>query len=257
MLSLLCLSQEIMIFLLFNPKTQPMKKIILIAAVLFSTASVVNAQVAKGNIMLGGSLGFNSGKTTRTATNPSVVTITNPETKTSNWDFSPQVGYFFTDRLAAGISLSAGGLKTTQTVFDPNPSPGTTFTTESKESYFGAGVFARYYAPVNESFYFWGQLNVGFASGKGEITGPDPLNPSANITTQDYEVSGMNVGIMPGFSFFPSTRYSLDFSIGNLGIMNTKVTNLPGGTGETVVKSSDFGLNIDMTTLRIGTNIYF
>lgn len=217
-----------------------MKKITLLAAVIFCSAITANAQVSKGALFLGGSLGFGSEKTETTT---GAVTTTDPER--SDWNFSPQAGYFITNNIAAGIMLDFAG-----TTIKTAPTP--TTTAERKINSLGFGVFGRYYAPINDKFYFWGQLGLMFGSGSDETT-------AGAVTINNGDKSMMDISLRPGFTFFPSTRYGLDFSVGGLGFGNT-TTTIPAvapATEPTEVKTSNFGLMWDMTAIRIGVHVFF
>jgi hypothetical protein len=57
----------------------------------------LDAQVAKGNLLAGGSLSFSSEK--------------NSESKITTFQFSPAIGYFFADKFAGGLRSSFSSMK--------------------------------------------------------------------------------------------------------------------------------------------------
>ncbi len=67
-----------------------MKKVLVIAAL--AIVSFANAQ--KGTVLVAGSVGFGS--------------TSQGDVKSSNFDFSPKVGYQFSDNLTAGVELGIG-----------------------------------------------------------------------------------------------------------------------------------------------------
>ncbi len=210
-----------------------MKKIVLIA--LLAVTGSAFGQVSKGSLFLGGGLGFQteSSKTTFKAT---ATTVDNPSM--NRYWFDPEVGYFLTDRLAAGLMLHLGGSNS-----------GVTDSTKDKRTEFGLGLFARYYMGINEKFYFWPQLDVMFGSSNRDVT-------AANVTVNTDKGSFFAVGITPGFSYFPSTRYGLNFGVGRLGMRSSKDIGGPGTPGETTTKTSNFDFMWDMRAITIGVTVF-
>ena len=98
-------------------------KSICISLVLFSTAA--NAQITKGNWMVGGSANFSSS----VGESKSSSGFTS-ESKGSGFTISPTIGYFVTDKLAFGISPVFGYSKTDG---------------QDANTGYGAGPFVRYY----------------------------------------------------------------------------------------------------------------
>jgi hypothetical protein len=98
-------------------------KFYLIGTVLFSLVS--NAQISKGNWMMGGGASFSHNKNTSYGST----------TESTVFAVAPNVGYFFIDKLAVGASgrLSFLFAKNDNSTHDPN-----NFT-------YGIGPFARYY----------------------------------------------------------------------------------------------------------------
>lgn len=208
-----------------------MKKLIYSLVLVLGASATASAQVAKGNLMLGGGIGYSStGDEDRLS-----GTLTGND-KTSTFFFAPTVGYFFTDKIAGGLMFSYSSRKVT------NEFP-TAF--ESKSSLFGVSVFGRYYAMINDQFYFWPQVDFGFASGGSE-------SESGGVSVEGPDESGFSAGISPGFTFFPSTRYGFDFSVGRLGVNNFKREST---SSETTI--SDFEFRWDMASINIGLFIFF
>ncbi len=211
-----------------------MKKIIFIAVLAISGS--VYGQVSQGSMFLGGSVGFwnQSSKTTIKATS---TTTDNPGA--SYFEFRPEFGYFVTDRIAAGLMLDFSS-----DVWNKTDS------TKNKTGEFGVSIFGRYYAPINDKFYFWGQLDLGMGSSKTEVT-------MGGTTKKAVESSSFGFGISPGFSYFPSTRYGFNFGVGRLGMSSSKNISNPGETTETTVKTSNFVAAWDMRAITFGITVFF
>jgi hypothetical protein len=80
-----------------------------------------------------------------------------------------------------------------------------------KSSAFAIGPFARYYKYTsNENFAFFGQASFLFGSGKTELTGGG-----------DVKRSFISFDVSPGFSYFFTDHWALDFSLSLLSISST------------------------------------
>ncbi|MFT3935369.1 MAG: hypothetical protein QM726_17215 [Chitinophagaceae bacterium] len=119
-----------------------MKKVLFVAIVLAVVSKNVNAQT--GSILVGGSIDFSSAKT---------AGITS-DTKTTNFAFSPTVGYQFNENWTAGLVADIGSSKTTV----PNVTSTTTV--------FDIGPFIRYAKSISNTFAVYGQLQGAFGTQK-------------------------------------------------------------------------------------------
>ena len=83
-----------------------MKKIQLIIAFSLLSFLTSNAQITKGNWMVGGNLGFDYSKIDNKNSNSSGTTIDYTEEGSYNLKIEPNVAYFFKDKFAVGTSIS-------------------------------------------------------------------------------------------------------------------------------------------------------
>ncbi|MBS1639190.1 MAG: outer membrane beta-barrel protein [Bacteroidetes bacterium] len=95
----------------------------------FQSIYTAKSQITKGNWMVGGNAGF----ITEHETSQSL----NLDNKTLIIQASPDIGYFFADKFAAGLKMNINSSRTTYTV---NGSPST-----NRASAYGISPFARYY----------------------------------------------------------------------------------------------------------------
>jgi len=157
--------------------------IVVFALVVFTTC--VHAQTSSGNMMLGGSLDFSS--VSRESGNANDV---------SSITFSPSFGYFVSDKLAVGTSLTLSSTRS-------GTGAGKTINTS-----FGLGPFARYYMfTSNENFAFFGQAGLSFASGK--------TDPAAGGVTKNSSIS---FSVFPGAAYFFNEHWALELSITGFAI---------------------------------------
>lgn len=116
-----------------------MKKIILIAAILLGITSSFAQQ---GSLYIGGVAGFSNQD--------------NNGFKSSSWNFSPEVGTWFSDDLQAGVFVNLQGTN------DDN---------DNKTSRTNPGVYVRKWKSVSDIFSLYAGLNASFITAKTESGG--------------------------------------------------------------------------------------
>jgi len=143
---------------------------------------------AQGNIFVEGSLGY------------STSDDKNTKLKGHEFNLTPQVGYFVTDKFAAGVYFDL------MTSKDDNYSGVKDIT---KTNNFNVGVFGRYYfLELGQRFKFYGQANVGFAHTKTTLESPG--------SKVDIKGSGVNVGLDLGLNYFVTKNIAVNFAFADL-----------------------------------------
>jgi len=153
-----------------------MKKLLLGVALLVAT--ITNAQ--KGSILLGGNVGFDSEKI--------------GDAKSTNFEFSPKVGYQFADHWTAGVEGAIGTVDVKG--YD-------------KTENYKIGAFVRYSTPLSETFSFYADLGAGYQ------------NTSLN------NAKGMYASFDPGLFINMKRGFGLNFSIGGIKYDNLDGKNDP------------------------------
>jgi hypothetical protein len=149
-----------------------MKKV-LFAAVLLVSSNAIFAQVSKGNILAGGSAGFNSSKT--------------GDYKVTTIDVSPDLGYFFIDQFAGGLSFSYSHSKTKL-----NSNSSTTNST-------WLAPFVRYYfMPSGQKVNVFADGSYGFGSSK--------TKGSSSVSANYYQIKA-------GPAIFLAPSAALEFAL--------------------------------------------
>lgn len=206
-----------------------MKKLFVIAAM--AAFSFANAQ--KGTILVGGNVGFTSEKQDFGGAT---------ENKVNNFEFSPKVGYQFTDNWTAGIEAGIGSSKTENT--DVNEFG--VITTENKNKAFSAGAFVRYTRPLSETFSVFADLGAGFQGIKQTGFATDG---TITVTNPERKASGFYVGVTPAIFINVKKGFGLNFNIGGLGYQTMNYDNNGGD-------NSAFYFNFGQT-LNIGISKNF
>lgn len=140
----------------------------------------------------------------------------------NTYELSPTLGYQINDKMGIGVNLGFG-------------SEG------EDQSNFGLGAFLRYGFNIGDKATLFGDLGVGFASA------------SDKSGAEDVTVTGFNVGISPGFLYRFADKWSAVAHFGSLGFssLTPKVGDTEGDA------NTNFGLNLNMSTIGIGVQYHF
>ncbi|MCE7863471.1 MAG: porin family protein [Bacteroidetes bacterium CHB5] len=164
-----------------------MKKIMYAVLAMMFIASGTWAQTTQGSKSIGGGFEYNSNKQENA--------YGNMDYESSSFEIMPQAGYFIIDNLEVGVLLNYVSGKSGYTGLDP-----------TKNSSFSVGPFARYYKfTSNERFAFTGTFRVSFGSGK------------TTYVNSELKTGNMGVFISPGFTYFLSDKWGLDFQLQGIG----------------------------------------
>lgn len=204
-----------------------MKRLFIALFAISGLALTANAQefgFKQGNGFVEGNVGFHSSNDKNT------------DTKVNEFEITPKVGYFLTDKVAIGIQL---GVSTSK---NENSTTGY----EKKVNDLGAGVFGRYYfLELGKRFKTYTEVGVGYATSKTE-TRP---TTAANTNTVKSKVLGIGAGV--GANYFLTEKIALNFALANvIGFTSEKVdgqkavTNfgLNAGSINNIFDAAQFGL---------------
>jgi hypothetical protein len=194
--------------------------LVLILAVIKSHEA--EAQIEKGNWMLGGSISFNRSASDYTSSFGSGTW------KSYTFDFAPDIRYFVVDRLAVGLRIPFSYTST----IDDEPS--------SKYTSYAIGPTLRYYFPVNKKWAIFTDVTYSFGSQVSKV----PVYDGSWVTqkaTNNYSLFSAGLG----------TTYFLTPSVGIEGTFsyNAAQTNYDN---EYDNESSSGTLSFD-----IGLQVYF
>ncbi|SHH84695.1 outer membrane beta-barrel protein [Flavobacterium defluvii] len=146
-----------------------MKK--LLVAVVLLVTTMVSAQ--KNSILLGGNVGFGSEKI--------------GESKTEGFEFSPKVGYQFSEKWTLGVEGSILNYKESNS---------------KREEAYKVGVFTRYSVPLSDLFSFYADLGAGYQERSIDKT------------------KGVYAGLTPALFINMKRGFGLNFSIGGISYDN-------------------------------------
>jgi hypothetical protein len=207
-----------------------MKKISL-TLVFVSLFCAAIAQTTSGSMLLGGQLTFTS-----FTFKDEGVSFTEEE-KATTFALIPNFGYFISDNLAIGLGA---GISTSKFTDEGDG------TEVIKSSQFVVAPWLRYYVPTSsEQFFFFVQARPQFGFGT-ETT------DFGNGESED-KLSSLNVFVSPGFSFFPTEKWSIELVMQGIGFSSSKTEFNGGGTD----KTSGFVFDVRSFSPSLGINVFF
>ena len=221
------------------------RKLLLLVLLITTLHQTSYAQITKGTIMTGGSLGFQFN------------TDHQALAKEYEFHFTPQFGGFVAKNVVLGIMPSiiySSKVVSTQTIDSGFVPPHITqITSKDNMLSLGLGPFARYYFKIGPKVYIFihGSPSI-MASWEtySTIFNPAPQNPSSPITVRTVTA---NWTIGPGLSFMASKLVAIESSIYYNGTWHQanqfKNGNLLGNEGKAYV---DHGM-----VLNVGIQVYF
>jgi hypothetical protein len=224
-----------------------MKKIIVSAFALAITSSAI-AQITSGSIFLGLNLGFGSQNYESSSTMGS-TTVIDAKVKSSSWNLGPTAQYFFADNMSAGLGFSIGGSRW------ENRDPSDNDEVVQTMGTFGLNIFARKYFTCAETFYTFGELNLGMSSGNGKSEYHD--GQSNTTTTFTNEDRGKSAAINFGFAWMATPRVMMQGSFGVLSFNTFNNRDNINAAGDNYDRWKGSGFNFALSSGNIPFNLGF
>jgi len=195
-----------------------MKRVILLA-LLIATPSLANAQVKKGDLFLGTSLGSSSGTSSTSETSYSNTPTVYKSTGNSySISLNPYVGWCVRDDLALGAAVSVGYYRS-KSESSNTSSTATSSSTYTQPSYY-IGPFARYYMSGSGKGRAFVHLNAQYGLASGNSKSETSTGASSKTTTKPQH--DWNAGVALGYEVFLSSWVGAYGSIGvNYGSSET------------------------------------
>ncbi len=154
---------------------------------------LAKAQVQKGSLFLGGSVGISSSKTE--ADNGDKMSGT-------SWNISPQIGKAIQQNKVIGIEILAGGSNNKNT-----NSLGNVF--KNSGSQYGIGILYRQYFPIYKKWLFYGQTNAGVNFSNSTIS-------NSGIKLSKINAMGVNINASLGITYQVNKKLWLEAGLSNL-----------------------------------------
>jgi len=199
-----------------------MKQIVLFILLAVVMVVSTNAQIAKGSIWLGGSIGYSENKTD--------YNDGYPDYKKTNLTVTPAIGKAIKENLVAGIDLTYNNYR------EQNYSGGTYYTT--KQNTYGAGFFLRRYLPIVKNLYVYGQGRLGFDYSKNNQTPASTYGLNSKGWSTDLT-------FYPGVSYAINKKLQLETGFNNLFQVQYSKTKNDDAPGSPKSHSFAAGINLE------------
>ncbi len=228
-----------------------MKPQLFIMAALCAIGLAANAQTEKGKRFINGSIGFTSNKNSQTVSaSPTYST----EQKTEAFNIVPRFGYFVADNWTIGLGAGYSRSKSTANTVNSTSSAIILASQTAKQHVFSIEPFVRKYVDVADKFKFFGELNIGVGFGKAvnrAVYGA-PINSDQE---DSYKLTSYGAALAPGFAFFPSKKWAIEFSFPLANYRKTKPKDVSNGLS--IPTSETFTFATESFNPSIGFNFHF
>lgn len=199
-------------------------RILLLLVVVCSSITISIGQISPGKILLGGSIGYNSNKSTQ-------LPPPNLSSDYSSLSSNIQLGKFIRENTAAGFFLSYSYYKNSG---QNNQS--------IKNSYSSAGIFYRKYQTLARNFYFFGEGDLSYTYSKNKQVGYQAPDVITNTVS-----NGGVLSLTPGISYTVWKKLQMELLMPNIfsiSYFHTKTNyNYTSASSEGNTFSADVNLN--------------
>jgi hypothetical protein len=194
-----------------------MKNVFYTAILMLFIANSAAAQISKGKVFLGGTVGF--GQQTSEMTNMS----SNYPTKQTYLTISPSVGKVIRENIILGVQASIATQRSDYKVQE----------FDARYKGYSGGVFMRRYVPLLKSFYFFGQ-------GAADFSVQNSSEKFQGQTRNKAKGWGTSVSLYPGLAYAVTRKFYVEAALNNLlvaGYNRSETESKDPGSG--VVSSSE------------------
>lgn len=208
-----------------------MKNVLLFTIASVAIASVSNAQITKGTVLLGGNLSTTFQKSD-----------SEPRSKYTSYYISPSLGFTVKDNHVLGVNATFG-----------HSSSNYQQTRDESDTY-AAGVFYRKYLTLGKGFYLFGQANAGYS-----LEDADRYSHST-FAGDKHRQHTVGVNLYPGIAYTVNKRIHLELSMNNLVGLNYSTRKAkhyyPGFYSESKSSGLSFHTNANpVSSLSVGFRI--
>ena len=167
----------------------------------------------------------------------------NSDTKVSEFNFTPKVGYFVSDKFAVGLEFGIGQEKQTT-----NPSVGETI---ARNNTFGVGAFGRYYfLELGSRFKTYTELGAGYLNSRSKTE-------IAGTTTEDPKVNGFGANLGIGANYFLTDKIAINFAFTDVLSYGSAKADVDGAKSSSVFNANVNQFNNFFSNATFGLTFKF
>ncbi|MER2997525.1 hypothetical protein [Pontibacter populi] len=160
--------------------------------------------------------------------------------------FSPSFGYLFKENLEAGLSV---GYTYNESESTQDRDLSDDYNSANKSNTYGFSPYLKKYFTISEKVALSTKFSAGLSFGRSNYE-----STNAYPATSEYKSKGISANFIPGITFFPSEKFGISASFGDLGYHYTTSENENNGYKST---SKDFELDLSSSTFGIGFSYHF
>jgi hypothetical protein len=221
-----------------------MKKALFIIAMCLALHA--HAQLKKGNVQLGGSMGWSTYK------NETTNTGNFQSTKNSGLSFYFQPGIFVTDKSVLGLGLGYSNNR-----YD-NSSSNSTFNLNHRDKQtqngYSVGPYYKWYKSLSERIAFSILASVNYSFNNSTYYNAN----GTDFTDSKTSSHGLNANVSPGIIYFINTRWGLTTSFGSLhySTMKYKPNSSSNANTTTTSRTSNAGVDLSLSSFSFGLQYF-
>jgi outer membrane protein len=199
----------------------------------------VNAQLQKGNILVGGSVSFS------TTSNDQEGITSDYHYKNTQFGVDPRAGYFLSDRGVAGLGL--GFFASHYTADNASSAQ------ENKGNDFSISPFYRFYFPLGDKIALFVHSSASLGFSKVKIAIEEDNTEDENYTSKGTSYS---VGVNTGLNYFLSEKWALEATFGSIRYNAAKTDRNDQYYTESEFKSSGLQFNLGIESFSFGLKYF-
>lgn len=170
----------------------------------------------KGDVLLTGGVSYSS------------VKDKNYETKNTNFNINPKIGYFVSNNILIGLNINFGQQK--GEIYDYiNYYP-----FANKATFFSGGIYGRYYFIPSHRFSVFTHLGLSYGTRKFESS------------YEDTKYETFSTSFAPGINYFISDSFALEASFGFISFYSSKADI------NNAKPTNSFDIGLDMSSIGFG-----
>ena len=196
-----------------------MHKLLLSLLIILSFSFTANAQLTKGNFLLGGTLSYGGSSVSNSG-----ISQTN-----HSGNFNISLGKAINENSVFGINLLYGFT---------NNEP-----ISNKINVYSLGVFYRKYKALGKDFYIFGEAGAGYNNSK------QSSKDISGVEYSSFTANGAYMSFYPGFDYKISKKFFLEISIPSLFFASYySTTTTDQNTNPETTKGNQFGVITSLST---------
>ncbi len=225
-----------------------MKKVFIVLLIAIFAIPAAKAQINKGAILLGGSLGFYQRKTTDE--DPIFNNHTKFKQNETSFSFLPESGFFISNSFVLGIGLGYQHNKSEFNVYTDNDLD---YLHEKNTNKILVNPYSEKYFKIGNNIYITlaANINLGFGKKNEKFHNNDTIE---DITGNTFS---LDIFITPGITYFISKNWALSGNAGKIYYSYNSTEMIKNGNDNNYnSNTNNYGVSFSFNTFSIGIRYY-